>query len=498
MSLNRRKFLQVSGSCAAMAAAGSVVFGNKVFAEERASNVSDVSFVGSSASGTRRQMIKDVLEPWRDKVQAGIVGKNIVIKINIVSSNVKLAATDVDAVRGLIDFLREITDQPIKIVESAASANSLKSGGGGWFGGTGGFEYNGYNNLLNEYSNVSLLDMDTDEYSTQECQIWQPDLVSSNKIPVHSIFLDPQNYVISICRPKTHNCQVITGVCKNVLMGAPAVSHKQMMHGQIGWYDGSQNGEIKCLTYNLYQLGNIIFDKKIPALSVLDAWEGMEGEGPGWGNSIMQYCAVAGTDPLAVDRLCAKLMGLSDTPTEPVNKDTPSYTDSRALLWLSNAGIGNYDLNKINFILGSLEQLQGYVKTYKLPKSYTGENGSQSYQTNWSGGPPETVFDKPQTSAFESRYLDPKPFISPQISGNSRSGLVKISFSLPVSFSVSMRIYDLHGKEVRKLGNEYLLAGKYSVEWDRKNNHGTFVPAGQYIIRFGFNGRYVSNKLTLI
>lgn len=486
MSFNRRAFLRISGSCAAMIAAGPAVIKSKVFAEEPlSSNISDVSFVGSSAAGTRKQMIIDVLEPWREKVKEGIEGKTIVIKVNVVSSFNPLVATHVDALRGLLDYLRSITEQPIIIAESAAG-----------YGVTHGFQSYGYNDLLNEYSNISIVDLDaTDKFSTDECQIWLPDLTSTVKIPVHSVFLDSQYYVISICRPKTHNCQVITGVCKNVLMGAPAVSHKQQMHGQIGWWDGTKDGENKCLSYNIYQLGNMIFEKRIPSLSVLDAWEGMEGEGPGNGTSVMQYCAIAGTDPLAVDRLCAKLMGLSDIPTDPIDKANPSFTDVRTLLWLSNAGIGNYDLDKINFIHGSMDELQNYVKTYRLPRSYTDE---PSYQTSWSGGPPETVLDKPVTSVLDSRYLDPKPFLYPQTESSMRKGRIKIRFSLPASFAVSLKIYNINGKEIRKLGSEYLLAGGYSVEWDCRNNQGSIVPAGQYIVRLGFNGRFISGKLTIV
>src|SRR5690554_6190044 len=87
VSFNRRAFLRISGSCAAMIAAGPAVIKSKVFAEEPlSSNISDVSFVGSSAGGTRKQMIIDVLEPWREKVKEGIEGKTIVIKVNVVSS----------------------------------------------------------------------------------------------------------------------------------------------------------------------------------------------------------------------------------------------------------------------------------------------------------------------------------------------------------------------------------------------------------------------------
>lgn len=40
--------------------------------------------------------------------------------------------------------------------------------------------------------------------------------------------------------------------------------------------------------------------------------------------AIMQYRSVASTDPVAADRFCVKLMGLSDTATETMINTTPS------------------------------------------------------------------------------------------------------------------------------------------------------------------------------
>jgi uncharacterized protein (DUF362 family) len=489
MDIDRRAFLRMSGTGAALMVAGTGLVKNSVFAATPQQATSDVSFVGSSASGNRKKMILDVLEPWRQKITDGVKGKKILIKPNVVMRGNALMATHVDALRALLDFLRTITAEPIIIGESAAGVGVTSS-----------FTSYNYDSLKTEYQKVSLVDLDGSgsPISKVERQIWKPDFTSINKIQIHSAFVDPSYYVISITRPKTHNCMVITGVCKNVLMGAPALANngKQLMHGKAGWFDGTQVNENKCLAYNLFQLGNVIFSTGAPAFSVLDAWEGMEGNGPGNGTSIMQYCAVAGADPLAVDRLCAKLMGLSDIATEPMNKNTPSYTDARALLWLSTAGMGNYDLNRINFISGSMDALKGFVKTYKLPDNYT---NAASNQTKWTGGPPATVMDNPTVSIKDSRFLDPKPYLVPQIQSISVNRQVRVDFSLPIGFSVNLSIYNMKGEVIRKLGHEYLLAGRYSIMWDCRNSLGTRVSPGRYIIKLEFDGsRSISDQLSLI
>ena len=288
---------------------------------------------------------------------------------------------------------------------------------------------------------------------------------------------------------------MLTGVNKNILMAAPLTSIKQQMHGAIGWYSGQHTDEDKCLSWNMYQLGNLMYAGGTPALAVLDAWEGMEGEGPVSGTGIMHYCAVAGIDPLAVDRLCAKLMGFSDTAVDPPEKTTPSYTDPRVLVWLSNAGFGNYDLSRINFISGSLAGLETYVRSYTLPRNYT---GTPSYETQWQGSssPPGTILDL-ETAAKDSRYLDPKPFLTPQVRTTITGERVSIHFSLPVSFPVRLGIFNLKGAMVRRLGDEYLPAGRYTRVWDCRDDYGSRVHPGRYCIKLGFGSRVMCDLITV-
>jgi len=536
VNLGRRAFLKRSATGAAVLAAGAGVLKNSAFAAapSRFQDKSDVSFVGSSPDGTRRRMILDVLEPWRASVAAGVAGKTVLIKVNMVYwhggvDDPTLALTHVDAVRGLIDFLRSISDAvPIIVGDSTCSPLS--------FGDiTMIFEKAGYGDLPSEYAGVTLKDLNT--LPSVECPFWTPDFsaAANQAIPIVSAFFDPNYYIISICRPKTHNCMIMTGVDKNILMGAPVNAKKvlqervitaasdttinigpdstvtlsggssvtlseevtlvpkQFMHGKNGWYSGQNTDENKCLSYNLYQLANMLYPAGQPALSVLDAWEGMEGDGPVAGASVMQYCAVAGSDPLAVDRLCAKLMGFSDTPADPVNSAAPSYTDMRTLVWMSNAGLGNYDLNNISFILGSLQELEGYVKTYEMSPNFTGD---PSYATEWTGGPPPEVMK--EIGIRESRFLDPKPYLAPQLNKRITGGRIVVDFSLPVTQHVHLGIYTLKGKEVRRLGNETLPSGRYTVVWDGCNARGSRVPSGRYIIKLGFGSRSMCDRITMV
>jgi len=294
---------------------------------------------------------------------------------------------------------------------------------------------------------------------------------------------------------------ILTGVNKNILMGSPLhsgvvngltnVVPKRFMHGGPEYYTGRLPNEIKCLAYNLFQLANLLYAAGQPALAVLDAWEGMEGEGPASGTSVMQYCAAASVDPLAVDRIAAKLMGFSDTPTEPMNKATPSYTDMRALVWISNAGFGNYDLAKLNFIRGSLSEVEKYVKKYTLPRNYT---GTPSYETEWTGGPPPVILT---TDVKESRFLDPMPYLVTQPRALAASNDVRIEFSLPVSLPIRLSIHTLQGREICRLGNEFLPCGRYTRVWNRRDETGAKVPAGTYLITLRSGSKVLCDRITL-
>ena len=93
--------------------------------------------------------------------------------------------------------------------------------------------------------------------------------------------------MISICRPKTHNCMVITGTVKNMCMGMPLTSSsawqsnnsKTLMH-TVGSSNGTVTGEDKALASNIFQNANLFGALGFPDLAILDAWEGEQGQGP--------------------------------------------------------------------------------------------------------------------------------------------------------------------------------------------------------------------------
>ena len=88
----------------------------------------------------------------------------------------------------------------------------------------------------------------------------------------------------------------------------------------------------------------------------------------------------------------------------------------------------------------------------------------------------------PTTSILASPY--PNPF-------NSST---TISYSLPSAQTVSLRVYDLAGREIAKLAEEPAqVAGLHAVTWDASG-----VGAGVYVVRLESGGLKTVQKVVLV
>ena len=68
-----------------------------------------------------------------------------------------------------------------------------------------------------------------------------------------------------------------------------------------------------------------------------------------------------------------------------------------------------------------------------------------------------------------------------------------ISYQLPVSSFVTLKVYDVLGREVATLVNEVKEAGNYSVQFD-----GSKFSSGIYFSRLEFNGKQLMKKLLMV
>lgn len=271
---------------------------------------------------SRRKNIFESLKLLEKEIKTKISRKVVLIKPNFVSVNIQKAATEVDQVRGILDFLAQFYQGKIIIAEGA---------GGDTFEG---FKNFGYFELKKEYGfKIEFLDLNKDDFEEV--------LISNEeKIRFSKTILDPSFFIISAAKLKTHDTVVATLSLKNVAMGAV-----------LGRDKGKVHQGIKEINHNLYLLAK----KRRPDLASIDGFYGMEGEGPVIGDMVKCKVAIASSDPLAADRVGIEIMGI-----DPEDVGYLSYCHMGKL--------GEYDLEKIEIVGAAIEDCKRRFKLHSKIK----------------------------------------------------------------------------------------------------------------------------------
>ena len=89
---------------------------------------------------------------------------------------------------------------------------------------------------------------------------------------------------------------------------------------------------------------------------------------------------------------------------------------------------------------------------------------------------------------LEIRHAYPNPF------NNS----VSISFEMPNSKIVNLAIFDMKGRNIRKMNLGVLGTGFHKVFWDGKNNLGSEIPSGIYMAVLEIGGEFNFQKISLV
>ena len=282
----------------------------------------------------RRKNVYQALLSIDDEIQAGLRRKKyVVIKPNNVSTVKQLAATHVDALRGILDYLEPRFRGPVVIAESSAG-DTLQ-----------GFENFNYTRLVPERRSqkVSLVDLNR-EAKYETIPLIDYDLHIA-PVRLAARLLDPDAFVICSAMLKTHNTVVATLSVKNMVLGAPLHS----VPGEARWNDKRKyHVGIRQTHYDML----LTAQKLRPnwGATVIDGFEGMEGNGPSSGSPVPSRLAIASTDYIAADRVALETMG--------INPDWVGY-----LLYCGQVGLGQYDLSKIDVVGSKIASVQ---KKYRL------------------------------------------------------------------------------------------------------------------------------------
>jgi len=335
--LQRRDFIKAS-LFGGIAAATMPAYVMNAWAQPTKVTLDTNSRVSLVTGSDRADMAFRALQPFSKEIAQAIGNKRIILKPNMVELTIPLCATHKDSIEGILEFYKSINKlSNVVIAESSAGGHAMI-----------GYENYGYIPVAEKYK-VKLIDLD--DNPSQILYVIDEKDFQPKPVRMSSLLIDRNNYVMSVARMKTHNFVIATLTLKNLVFGAPvkdvgfkrgtnAKSDKAIVHG-----NGHKGGN-----YNLFAMAYYIR----PDLGFVDGYEGMEGQGPTQGTPVDHKVCIAGLDWLAVERVGIELMGLN-------------HEDLGYLNYCAKAGMGQYDLSKID-IVG--EKLANHIKSYKLPNNY--------------------------------------------------------------------------------------------------------------------------------
>jgi uncharacterized protein (DUF362 family) len=260
--------------------------------------------------------------------------KYVVIKPNNVNTVNQLAASHVDALRGILDYCSERFKGPVVVAESSAGQT--------WQG----YENFKYTALAGEYpkQSVKLIDLN-EEAKYHQIAVLDTDL---HVVPIRlaARLFDPEAFVICTCMLKTHNTAIASLSVKNMVLGAPL---HQAPKETPGWNEKRKfHVGLRQTHYNMMLTAQAM--KPHWGATLIDGFEGMEGNGPNSGTPVASRLAIASTDYIAADRVGVECMGIN-----------PEYLGY--LIYSGQIGVGQYDLTKIDLLGTPLAQVK---KTYRM------------------------------------------------------------------------------------------------------------------------------------
>ncbi len=251
------------------------------------------STVAIQPGDERRKNVYLALKAIDKKLQAKMKDKKyVVIKPNFVNTENQLAASHADAMRGILDYLGESFQGPVKIAESSAGATDR------------GYDNFRYRVLTSEYhkQQLELIDLNR-EAKFERIALLDQDL---HIVPcrIAARLVDPEAFVISAAMLKTHNTVIASLGIKNMVLGAPL----HQAPGETPHWNEKRKYHVglRQTHYNMM----VTTQRLNWGASLIDGFEGMEGNGPNSGTPVASRIALASTDYVAADRVAAETMGI--------------------------------------------------------------------------------------------------------------------------------------------------------------------------------------------
>ena len=295
------------------------------------------SVVSVTAGEDRRKNVYNALVAIDDRIRPALARKHyVLVKPNCVAVNNQLGCTHADALRGILDYLEPRFRGPIVIGESSKDH--------AWDA----FENFGYQRVVSEYRKmkITLVDFNDEAANAVPEQIIDRDMHLTT-VKLAGRMFDPNAFVLGSAILKTHDNVVATLGVKNLVMSAPL--HNTRKEAAKWHHKAAYHAGFRQIQMNLATTARRM--RPFWGATVIDGFEGMQGEGPLRGEPVASRVALASTDLVAADRIGVELMG--------VNPEWMGY-----LKYCADAGLGCFDRERIE--LRGVTELAPLVKTYAL------------------------------------------------------------------------------------------------------------------------------------
>jgi flagellar hook assembly protein FlgD len=102
------------------------------------------------------------------------------------------------------------------------------------------------------------------------------------------------------------------------------------------------------------------------------------------------------------------------------------------------------------------------------------------------------------TAIKKTQNAIPTKFALNQNYPNPFNPTTTISYDIPVTGKVVLKIYNVLGQEVKTLLNDVVTPGKYQMTWSGDNNFGRKLASGIYLYQMIYNKQQVVKKMVLL
>jgi uncharacterized protein (DUF362 family) len=253
------------------------------------------SVVAVTRGDNRRANVYNALVAIDDQIRPRLRTKRyVLIKPNCVAVDNQLGSTHADTLRAVLEYLEPRFHGPIVIADSSKDCT--------WDA----FENFRYQQVIAEHraQKIMLVDLnDEPGFVPQQIIDRNQHLVT---VKLAKRLFDPDAFILGCAILKAHDNVVATLSVKNLVMSAPlhnSRTEKTEWHHKYLYHSGYRNIQMN--------LGlTAVRMRPFWGATVIDGFEGMEGEGPLRGTPVASRVAVASMDFVAADRIGVELMGV--------------------------------------------------------------------------------------------------------------------------------------------------------------------------------------------